>query len=272
MFCELVRFAKPCSLLLLAGCEAALGLNEFKVGASDAGVASAGAAGVRQVAGRSGMAAVVRPPDPQRGSGTAGEAQGPDGGTDIKTSAVDAAVSGGDAHAGQSAAAGDASAGSAGSAGSSSERANKAGSSATGDDAGTDTRISENVGRTGLRVSDILGYYSGDWGEMVLRRQGDELWGVYAYSDGTVVGRINDEGVFQGWWTQLPTRTGSDEGEVEFRWSRIANTTIALDGRWRYGSIGAWQENWDILRVTTRSAPAALTDRFQRADTFRPHP
>lgn len=121
---------------------------------------------------------------------------------------------------------------------------------------GANLDVDQPVGHTGLRVSDILGYYSGDWGQMLLRTHGDEIWGVYQYRDGTITGRVNDEGVFTGWWTQLPSRSGMDEGEVELRWSRIADSTIALDGRWRYGSDGDWLENWDITRVTNQSAPS----------------
>ena len=136
----------------------------------------------------------------------------------------------------------------------------------------TDVKIDTALGNTGLRVSDILGYYSSNWGQMVLRTVNDEIWGVYEYRDGTIIGQVNDEGVFRGWWTQLPSRVDMDAGEVEFRWSRIANNTIALDGRWRYGSDGDWLENWDTVRVTDRSPPASLTDRFEVTDDFKHRP
>jgi hypothetical protein len=145
-----------------------------------------------------------------------------------------------------------------------------AGRGGTGNDAGVD--VDQKVGDTGLKVSDILGFYSGDWGDMVLRKQGEEIWGVYAHDGGTIVGRIMVDGVFLGWWSQTPTRTGSNAGEVEFRWSQASGTAIALDGRWRYGATGDWLENWDITLVTDRAAPTELTDQFSNSADFVRHP
>jgi hypothetical protein len=36
------------------------------------------------------------------------------------------------------------------------------------------------LGDTGLRVGDVLGFYTGDWGDMLLRKQGNEIWGAAA--------------------------------------------------------------------------------------------
>ena len=139
------------------------------------------------------------------------------------------------------------------------------------DDAGAP--IDPELGGTGLRVSDILGYYSGDWGDMVLERRSAEIWGVYNYNDGTIIGAVTADGVFEGWWSQLPTRAdGINAGEVEFRWSRTSSGVIALDGRWRYGTNGTWLENWDVELVTDRSAPSELTDAFDDLQDFRRHP
>jgi hypothetical protein len=145
-----------------------------------------------------------------------------------------------------------------------------AGSDVADDDAGLD--IDQAVGDTGLHVSDILGFYSGDWGEMMLRKVDAEIWGAYQYEGGTIVGNIQSDGVFVGWWTQMPTRTGSDAGEVEFRWSQASGTPVMLDGRWRYGTTGEWLENWDIDRVTDRPAPMPLSDRFNHPIDFKRHP
>lgn len=129
------------------------------------------------------------------------------------------------------------------------------------------------LGDTGLVVSDILGFYSGDWGDMVLERRAAEIWGVYNYNDGTIIGAITEDGVFAGWWSQLPTRAdGINAGEVEFRWSRSVAGVISLDGRWRYGSSGLWLENWDVDLVPDRSAPSALIDGFDDIDDFKRHP
>jgi hypothetical protein len=141
---------------------------------------------------------------------------------------------------------------------------------ARGSDPGID--VDQTIGDTGLHVADILGFYSGDWGDMVLRAHGDVIWGVYAHAGGTLVGTIESDGVFRGWWTQLPLRIGTDAGEVEFRWSQTNGQVIALDGRWRYGTIGSWLENWDIDLVTDRQAPTDLTDRFDTPGDFVGHP
>lgn len=145
-----------------------------------------------------------------------------------------------------------------------------AGSGDADNDAGID--VNQMIGDTGLHVGDILGFYSGDWGDMVLRAHGDEIWGVYAHDGGTIVGAIQSDGVFHGWWTQLPSRAGTDAGEVEFRWSQTTGQVIALDGRWRYGTTGTWLENWDINLVTDREAPADLTDHFNATADFIAHP
>jgi hypothetical protein len=128
------------------------------------------------------------------------------------------------------------------------------------------------LGDTGLHVSDILGFYSGDWGDMVLRKHDGEIWGVYEHDGGSVVGDITEDGVFIGWWSQLPSRTGTDAGEVEFRWSQPSGTAIMLDGRWRWGTTGDWFENWDIELVTDRPAPSALTARFDNVSEFKSRP
>lgn len=165
-------------------------------------------------------------------------------------------------------------AGSGGSAGATAGAAALAGAGGAGDDDDAGAPPSEpELGDTGLVVSDILGFYSGDWGDMVLERRDAEIWGVYNYNDGTIIGAITDEGVFVGWWSQLPTRAdGINAGEVEFRWSRSNTGVISLDGRWRYGTSGVWLENWDVDLVTDRSAPSALTNGFADSDDFRRHP
>jgi hypothetical protein len=169
--------------------------------------------------------------------------------------------------------------GSGGMAGATGAGAGAGGSSGpTEDDAGTESDagpgidVDQMLGDTGLKVADILGFYSGDWGDMVLRNVGDEIWGVYAHDGGTIVGNITEEGVFVGWWSQLPSRTADDAGEVEFRWSQVNGTVIALDGRWRWGTTAEWLENWDIDLVTDRAAPVELTNRFDMPADFRRHP
>jgi hypothetical protein len=144
-------------------------------------------------------------------------------------------------------------------------------------DAAADSGTDPVLGDTGLSLSEVLGFYDasflsgGEWGAMELRRFGAEIVGVYQYNEGTVVGEINDDGVFVGWWSQLPTREGFDAGEVEFRWSSNSSG-IAFDGRWRWGTSGVWFENWDADLVTDRAAPNELIAAFENVASFQRHP
>jgi hypothetical protein len=174
---------------------------------------------------------------------------------------------GGGGRAGGAGAGGRAGSGNGGAGGS--HAAGSGGDAGSEEDAGTDKML----GNTGLRVSDILGFYSGDWGDMVLRTHGDEIWGAYQHDEGTVVGKINTEGVFVGWWSEVPTReTPNDAGDVEFRWARGTTNAIALDGRWRYGTTENWREDWDVELVTDRDVPPEISDRFSMPDAFKRKP
>ena len=146
--------------------------------------------------------------------------------------------------------------------------------SAPNEDAGPTQPIDVNqmLGDTGLRVSDILGYYNSVWGDMVLQAHDDEIWGVYAKDTGTVVGKITEEGKFVGWWTQSPSRTGLDAGEVEFRWMLENGSAIMLDGRWNYSIGGGWDESWNLYRVFDKPAPSSLIDGFNHPENFKRHP
>jgi hypothetical protein len=125
------------------------------------------------------------------------------------------------------------------------------------------------LGETGLSVRDVVGFYSGDWGDMLLQPVGDEVWGTYVYDQGTVVLRV-EGGAMVGWWSEVPSRMPSgDAGRVEFRWQRTALGVIHLDGRWMYGAEQAtWSENWDLDLVTGREAPVELVQRFSDPSLF----
>jgi hypothetical protein len=117
----------------------------------------------------------------------------------------------------------------------------------------------------------LEGHWGGDWGDMLLRKVGDEIWGSYTHDQGTVVLRPSPDGVYRGWWSEAPSRMASaDAGEVEFRfvWK---DTQLTLDGRWRYGESGAFREDWDLSHLTT-PVPTALEARFTDATAFRRHP
>ncbi len=121
-----------------------------------------------------------------------------------------------------------------------------------------------------IAASEVVGYYSGQWGNMVLRMVGEEIWGAYTHDQGTIVGRYFD-GVFVGWWSESPSRLpNADAGDVEFRFIRVGNV-VRMDGRWRYGSMEAWREDWDIGQVSAEP-PADLLSRFDTPALFIRHP
>ncbi len=128
-------------------------------------------------------------------------------------------------------------------------------------DAGGDAPIAPN---------EVAGYYSGQWGDMVLRLVGDEIWGAYTHDQGTIIGRYVD-GVLVGWWSEFPSRLPTaDAGEVEFRFTRVGNV-VRMDGRWRYGTEQAWREDWDIDQVNA-PPPSELSLRFATPAVFIRHP
>jgi hypothetical protein len=122
-----------------------------------------------------------------------------------------------------------------------------------------------------VAVAEALGFYSGDWGAMVLRMVGSEVHGTYSHDQGTIVGTFR-EGVLYAWWAEVPSREPTnDAGECEFRFIRKSTGRVAIDGRWRYGTQGDWREDWDIDQVDGMP-PAELVARFMDASAFRKHP
>lgn len=123
-----------------------------------------------------------------------------------------------------------------------------------------------------LDVNEIAGHWVGDWGEMSLRIVGDEVWGAYNHQQGTVRGTFRD-GVFRGWWTQLPTRQApNDAGEVEFLFSHNEDGSLVLDGRWKSGADEeTWTEDWDLGHIAS-PVPEDLATAFNDATIFIAHP
>lgn len=125
-------------------------------------------------------------------------------------------------------------------------------------------------GDAGLAITEVVGFYSGDWGDMVLKEVNGEIWGAYTHDTGTIVGTFSN-GVLAGWWSEVPSRLPpNDAGEVEFRFTR-RNGEVFIDGRWKYGAAEAWRENWDIGLVKT-TPPPALVARFADSTVFKRHP
>ena len=122
-----------------------------------------------------------------------------------------------------------------------------------------------------VKADDVAGFWTGDWGNLILRQYGEAIWGAYGHRDGTLVGRLVD-GVLVGWWTEEPSRApDSDAGELELRLVKRGEE-LHLLGRYRQGSAGAWhEEGWDLRRVAD-APPPELERRFADVGLFHPHP
>jgi outer membrane protein OmpA-like peptidoglycan-associated protein len=132
------------------------------------------------------------------------------------------------------------------------------------------------VGGTGIprkTIADVdssAWHWGGDWGNLVLRLKGDRFYGTYNHDAGTLVGHWQ-EGRLVAWWSETPSREPSkDAGECEFRF-RTDGDELIMDGRWRYGTEGAWRENWD-LRLIPDAPAAELIQRFDDPTAFVEHP
>ncbi len=121
---------------------------------------------------------------------------------------------------------------------------------------------------TPLANSDVVGYWSGDWGNLVFREQGGKIFGAYDHDDGTIVGTIVGDQLV-GWWCEAPSRKPDmDAGPVEMKFMVNAEGSRVIDGRWRFASEGdAWKDNWDIT-WSSGQAPEALVNRFADPAAF----
>lgn len=112
-----------------------------------------------------------------------------------------------------------------------------------------------------VAAEDIIGYWSGDWGDMILERGADDLvYGAYSHDEGALSGTFADEKMV-GRWCEVPSREPVDDaGDVEFSFAYNGDT-LALDGRWRYGDQGDYREDWDVTRQSG-DGPAELQARL----------
>ncbi len=111
------------------------------------------------------------------------------------------------------------------------------------------------------------GFWSGDWGNLVMQVAADgTVVGAYAHDEGELVGRVDSDGILRGWWCEAPSRKATnDAGTVEFRLVEGSNGA-AIDGRWTYGKHVAqgWRDDWNITAKATTAPPAELTARLAR--------
>ncbi|OGQ11697.1 MAG: hypothetical protein A2138_15630 [Deltaproteobacteria bacterium RBG_16_71_12] len=116
-----------------------------------------------------------------------------------------------------------------------------------------------------VAAEDIVGYWSGDWGDMILEREEDgTVVGAYSHDEGILSGTFANE-AFTGWWCEVPSRQPDDDaGDVEFTFA-YQGDTLALDGRWRYGTEGDLREDWDVTRQSG-AGPAELQARIDSGE------
>ncbi|MGE0546148.1 MAG: hypothetical protein AB7O24_31890 [Kofleriaceae bacterium] len=118
---------------------------------------------------------------------------------------------------------------------------------------------------------DVTGYWTGDWGRLLLRSEGDSVRGVYDHDKGTVTGKMSGD-TFVGWWCEVPSRSPEkDAGDVEMKFMAAADGVRTIDGKWRYGASGDFRDDWDLRWDTGVPAPE-LTKRFDDPSAFCPKP
>jgi hypothetical protein len=121
-----------------------------------------------------------------------------------------------------------------------------------------------------VKPEEITGFWTGDWGNLVLKPVGNLVFGAYTHRDGTLVAKLSD-GALVGWWTEEPSRAPTgDAGELEVHFVRDGKA-LKLLGRYRHGAAGNWHEEWDLHRVDDPSPPE-LDDRFNDPSLFHHHP
>ena len=114
-----------------------------------------------------------------------------------------------------------------------------------------------------------MGLYRGDWGTMVLRQVGEEVWGSYAHEGGAVRGTLSGD-VFTGRWCEDPSRTDdSDSGYVRFIFTVQPDGTTSIDGSWSYGDAAPDHDDWD-LTLQPGEQDAALDASFSDPSHFCP--
>lgn len=121
-----------------------------------------------------------------------------------------------------------------------------------------------------VTLAEVPGFWTGEWGNLVLQPRGGEVWGAYTHRDGTLVGRF-ERGAIVGWWSEAPTREASgDAGEVEIHFVRGADG-LSLLGRYRHGTQGPWIQVWNLRRSEV-APPPELEARFAEPALFRSRP
>jgi hypothetical protein len=124
-------------------------------------------------------------------------------------------------------------------------------------------------------AQDLAGHWRGRnnvlGADAYLQVDGPTVRIVYDHDDGRIVATLL--GVHgTGWWSEAPTRTASqDAGDVEFTVAREAGT-IAISGRWRYGTSGNFSSDRIELVWADATIPPVEAAKFADQASFVPHP
>jgi eukaryotic-like serine/threonine-protein kinase len=102
-------------------------------------------------------------------------------------------------------------------------------------------------GHRPVPVAELAGSYRGHFDRLALQQNADGTWwGAYSHDMGFVQAELRD-GKLVGWWCETPTRLPpSDAGEFEMLITRDVKGDVFLDGRYRYGRQGQWDETWNM--------------------------
>lgn len=120
--------------------------------------------------------------------------------------------------------------------------------------------------RDPLTDADVVGYWSGEGGRLVLRARSGLILGAYDRDEGTLTARL-EGATLVGWWCELPTRQAdADAGWIELTFTG-RGADRALAGRWREGRDGALHDDW-ALRFDPGEPPAELTERLDDPGLF----
>jgi hypothetical protein len=130
-----------------------------------------------------------------------------------------------------------------------------------------------------LSNSDLVGLWNsdGNFGVMDFRQVNGQVLATFRHDNGTIVGNVSADGVFRGWWCELPSRAAPRKaGEVEFRLLK-GGTTEHLWGLRLYGtqtqqgSETTATSNWALTRVGGVE-PVDLTAQFNDTTSFCTQP
>lgn len=122
-----------------------------------------------------------------------------------------------------------------------------------------------------LKLDDLVGNWNSDnaFGELLFRKEGDQIRAAFRLERGTVTGTVSEDGVFRGWWCDEPGRLPPDDaGQVEWRLlTEPGSSEEKLDGRWRYGDSEPFRGGWDLTKIGGLE-PADLDAMFDDPSVF----